>query len=704
MNSTAPNTPADYSSSANSTFPRSLRFSLVALATSYLLTLVLYYWGGSSADGRIWGVNLWGIFAENSPLIFLAIGAVAFVLILLWIRIIPGAVATETQVENRVRLFVIGAGGIGLILTALFVIFRAQTYFLGDGYTLLALLESDNPLVKGREIGEALIHIWVKGLFFSPGESETAALLSFQTISIFSGALFVSLAIFFSARFRAPLAERFLLFLGLISGGYALLFFGYVENYSLFVLSVFLFTVIGTLAQRGLLSPWLIVPALALTCWLHILGVTLIPAALYLLLRNSRLSRTLADWPLSLSLALGAALVATLIGVAYFISERSFFFQTALVPLAPTRFTVEGYTFFSAAHLLDLANLALILCPWVLLALSAFFWPALRQTLSQEKPRFLLIMSLCAVGAVMIFDPKVGMPRDWDLFCFAGVPLSALWYLTLLDSGLDRRLSLPGAALSLTLALLVLVPRVAELVSPKKGLERFESYLTLDKTKNRTGIQLLQDFHLSHGDSALALEIASRYRTEFPEVAISLKSMELKKAGNLDSALQLNRRAIEMNPIFGPAYSNLGQAYAIKKNYDSAMLYLRIAEGLNPYNPRILEALGYVRHQTGDIQGAFEAWSSAILYDSSVLKTYLNLITVSKELGYTDRYHYYLERVTRRDDAPKGAYTKLAESYIELQQFDSARSALQRGLEAGLEKVYVRRLVKKHPQLRPKPR
>ena len=209
-------------------------------------------------------------------------------------------------------------------------------------------------------------------------------------------------------------------------------------------------------------------------------------------------------------------------------------------------------------------------------------------------------------------------------------------------------------------------------------------------------------FTLQAGGTTPAIE---RYRQALkvdpdnPTLHYILGLAQLKN-GFTDEAIASFRAAypaytdsIEMHYNMGLAFSQAGDA-------DSALLYLRIAEGLNPYNPRVMEALGYVRHQTGDIQGAFDAWSEAILYDSSVLKTYLNLITVAKELGYKDKFHYYLERVTRRDDAPSAAYVKLAESYIELQQFDSARSVLQRGLKAGLEKAYVRRLVKKYPQLR----
>ena len=41
------------------------------------------------------------------------------------------------------------------------------------------------------------------------------------------------------------------------------------------------------------------------------------------------------------------------------------------------------------------------------------------------------IMLVCCLGAVFVLDPKLGMPRDWDLFSFAGVPFVVLCYCLL---------------------------------------------------------------------------------------------------------------------------------------------------------------------------------------------------------------------------------------------------------------------------------
>ena len=49
-----------------------------------------------------------------------------------------------------------------------------------------------------------------------------------------------------------------------------LLWFGYVEFYSLFVLSIAIFTITGCSILNGLLSRWFILPALVFSTFLHI--------------------------------------------------------------------------------------------------------------------------------------------------------------------------------------------------------------------------------------------------------------------------------------------------------------------------------------------------------------------------------------------------------------------------------------------------
>ncbi|MCK4461803.1 MAG: hypothetical protein KAW46_08350, partial [candidate division Zixibacteria bacterium] len=123
----------------------------------------------------------------------------------------------------------------------LFYFLRARTHFLGDGYTLLSSLATDQATaMKIREYGESLLHIWLENLI--GGDGQAAALLSYQIISIAAGLLFVIVTALFASKLFERTADRVLFLLGVCTGGYMLLFFGYVENYSLFVLSVLVYT------------------------------------------------------------------------------------------------------------------------------------------------------------------------------------------------------------------------------------------------------------------------------------------------------------------------------------------------------------------------------------------------------------------------------------------------------------------------------
>ena len=83
------------------------------------------------------------------------------------------------------------------------------------------------------------------------------------------------------------LRDRALLVLGLSSGGYMLLFFGYVENYAPLCLGIALFLMTGVLITRGKLKRWLIVLPLAVAVFFHLAGLALVPAAFYVLAQGT---------------------------------------------------------------------------------------------------------------------------------------------------------------------------------------------------------------------------------------------------------------------------------------------------------------------------------------------------------------------------------------------------------------------------------
>ncbi|MCH7878201.1 MAG: tetratricopeptide repeat protein, partial [candidate division Zixibacteria bacterium] len=246
--------------------------------------------------------------------------------------------------------------------------------------------------------------------------------------------------------------------------------------------------------------------------------------------------------------------------------------------------------------------------------------------------RFLAILSGSTLAAVFLFDPKLGMPRDWDLFSFAAIPVTVLFYFLVLKSKHGFPFSVKIASLAIALSLLMLAPRIYASKDEQVALRRIESFIELDTKKNRTAMQLLQNFHAERRNITAVAAIVKRYTKMYPEVALTHRAAKLGSSGQdgqggpIDSALTLLHQALDINPMYAPAYLNLGRAFRALNNFDSALYYLEIADGLNPYNKFIIAELGQVYQELGDmylregkLKRAREWFRRAVEMDSSLL-------------------------------------------------------------------------------------
>jgi len=397
----------------------------------YFLILLIFFLVSFFPEGRAWGVSFWGYFPKYIPIILFLVGLL--VPVGLWLSQKSKEINTpDFESKDSNTTYFIIAGVIVVVFGLLFYFFRATNHFLGDGYQNLVRL-TENPLVKPREMGETMAHIWVKSLFSSK-EGGVAALLSYQVISIGTGVIFMIVTAMTAARLFKPKVERLLYFLGVISGGFVLLFFGYVENYSMFVLSVGVFCQVGLLIACHKLSRWWSIPITALAIFFHILGVTLLPAFVYLIISGSKLGDILSRLNNKLKIICALVVLAALFMVFSHYYSNSLYFRFAFIPPLATRFTVEGYTLFSLKHIADYLNLWMVLLPSFGIFIVLLFFVPLSSLIKKREYRFLIVLFLSTAGAVFIFDPKIGMPRDWDLFSFAGIPAAVLGYYALLNN------------------------------------------------------------------------------------------------------------------------------------------------------------------------------------------------------------------------------------------------------------------------------
>jgi hypothetical protein len=672
-------------------------FSVAAVL--YYLMLVAFLAAAFSPSGRVWGVNHWAYFPPLVPVALFIIGAVVPLLV----RRFAGSAEHDARADKPMgqseRTYLLTALVVMCLGGLSFYLLRVATHFLGDGYQILEKMSAAQVPLKTTERGEALAHLWLKNLLGA--DNPNTALLSYQALSIFSGLGVLAATLLCASSLFDANKDRLLFTLGIASGGFMLLFYGYVENYSLFVPAVLCYSLFGVMAARGRISRWWILLPLTFAVSFHVLGVCLVPSAVYLLVSDSRAGREIGSLAKPVKWLVAAILASGVGLVFYHLLTTRLFFRLAFLPPVSDRFTIEGYTLFSLGHLVDFGNLLILLLPGAPLLVALLVLSAPRRIFRERVYRYVSLLVVSTVGAVFVLDPKLGMPRDWDLFAFAAVPLTVGCYL----AALDKRFCLHGrkvAMLAVVLGFLLLQPRVVGQSVDTTALSHFKNYLELDKTKNRSARQLLIQHYRSKSRDLDADQEWQRWKNDFPEVDLAETGNRMAREGKLDQAIALNRQAIAVNPIFWIAYSNLGAYFLNMRQYDSAAAYFEIADGLNPFNALILNNLGYAYLRGRRFEKAEAALRYCHSLDLAMIDPVLNLLELYKTTDRPEEYYRYLLVAASNKNAPAGIFKTLGDHYLGARDHTRARAAYDSALKLGFDSSAIMSIRRDNPRLNSK--
>ncbi len=661
----------------------------------YCFMLALYLLAAFFPESRVWGLNIWAYFPMWVPLVLLVVGL--FALELTARLKFAGPDRQEAKPGPAAISYGVFSIAVTVVLGLAFYLLRARTFFFGDGYQVLVHLATDNIIVKPSSLGTVIVVRWLKSVI--GGDAMAAALFSYQAVAVFSGLCFTIAAVLVSRRLFERNADRILFLSGLVSGGYMLLFFGHVEYYALFAATVGVFTLLGLLAAQRKLAAWWLIPVTALSvCW-HVFGVVLVPAAAYLLVIDTRLGRSVTRirWKTKKMLLLLLAGLPGAIVFFYFLSH-SLYFRFALVPLVAHRFTPDGYTLFSLAHMVDFVNLLLLMAPGLLVLLVMLSELPLKQMSERVDYCYLTILALSALGAAFVVDPKLGMARDWDLLAFCGIPVVTLMYFAVLDGGRRLRHGRVVCVLAIVLGFVALFPRALWLTDDSVSVAHFEDYLRQDRLRNRNSWIHLVNFHKEQGDTARAEDAFRRWKTGFPEELMIARANELYyKENNLPQTMVLLHRILDINPTYADAYDFLGFCHIHLNQYDTAVALLRIADGLMPYRTTTLTNLGTAFVRRGDYAEAENAYLEAVALDPANLQAVYSLARLYRTTGRMNKYREYLERAAATDGAPEQIIKELITVCLTYGDTERAAQLLRNTPAVTVDTVFMARMRKIYP-------
>ncbi|MEW6412038.1 MAG: tetratricopeptide repeat protein [Candidatus Zixiibacteriota bacterium] len=666
--------------------------SQLFIEACYYSVIGLFVVGYFFPQARLWGINLWTYFPATVALPALAAALLAPSIIRFFGR------ETRGQNVRRHQSFWLWAAVVAVVFGASFYLLRVRLYFLGDGYTLIANLASDSPIVKMRNFGEMMAHQLAFAIIGKGGEKQ--ATLAYQIVSYIGGAAFIVTALYASRLLFDELKSRILFLLGLLTGGYMLLFFGYAEHYSLFVPSVTLYTLIGIMVSNGRIHRLYLLIPLMLSIFFHAFGIMLIPSAIYLLTAGTRAGERFSRFSVPIKIVIISLAVAVTSAMFFFFYQTSYFFRLAFVPFWQGRFTLEGYTLLSWPHLVDLFNLVILLFPGLPLVLAALWFTRDKQSLVRGETVFFGLLLLPALTAVVLLDPKLGMARDWDLFAFASVVTVFAAFYLLLRRGISSRISFMAAILAIALGAYSLGARVAGQVDKDIALRQAVDYAKLDKKKNMFALFQMHDYCWKYTDYERSPLYNFDWEGNFPEWGLVQTGLKLKADGMCGKAMPLFESAIKEHPALALAYYGLGSCYLTVGRVDSAVYYLEIANGLNPHDIHIHNDLAHAYLSVRDLHKAEIHFESAISIDGTNMQTYVNLAEFYSLSGQDEKELEILRGVASLDDAPAEIFKLLGDYYIRHRFFDDASREYQIALEKGLPRDELEPVIRTYPQLK----
>ncbi len=635
--------------------------------------LVLGLVAAGFAPGKYWwGLSNYAFVDSVWMYVLLAVTVVTGVLV--WIG--RGPTVDALSRTSTAGLVVVH----GLVMAGLFYCFRAEAHFLGDGYTVLSSLASETPIIKSREIGESLSHVWARDLLGGP--TEAAALASFRVLSIVSGIVYIAAVWWGSVRLFEDRGRQVGAVLLLSSMGWVMLYFGYVEYYSLFVTSLAILGLVGAVAASGKISRWwIVIPAVAAPL-LHVLGVVFLPAVVYLLIARSKLGRLSGRLSLSVRVGLAVVGLAGAVGILWYWYSQSVFLRLALVPLAGSRFVVDGYTMFSLRHIADVINLVVMLVPGGLVLMVTVLFGGTREVWKDFGARFLLVLSVCGLAAAFLFDARIGMPRDWDLFSFASVGPGLLAVYVALRWR-SRRVAGGVIVLAVAINLFFIAPRVVLINSEERQFAQLEQYVAWDPARGSNTLALVSAYHEKHSDPAIRQQEIFEWSNVHREHDLTRLGLDMLRQGRMREAKATFERVLDINPLFGSAYSNIGNIYLQQGQLDSARWYLTVAQGVNPYSPAVMNNLAWLRLAEGDIDGAEEMLRKAISIDPTEWQFWAGLAETASRRNDSSARMAALREGASKSEPPVPVLVELARHSFGAGDRVSGEQYLQRAVGRG---------------------
>ncbi|MFH1374201.1 MAG: tetratricopeptide repeat protein [bacterium] len=620
--------------------------TVALLFTLGLLGLTSFY----PIEG-MWGINHLAFLPEAFKYLFWAIAVVILVVLF-----VPGRLTPGEQSLDSIADFIFNRGPlprllIAALFTGAFILLRAKTHFLGDGYTLLSVFGQGESFIR-RWAEPGSIFIIRKLQWLLGGYTRQTTLWTCQMLSVVSGAVIVLNFISIAAKIGKDARSRLIALISLLFSGVILLFFGYVEYYPLLWASATTFVRLGLGFLEHGRRLWLVLLVFVLTILIHLQAIFLLAGVTYLVvIKFSRQTPTFSlGWRKLLMIG-----GVTLIGVLYIIwlLKDQVNLAAVFLPIFTGPPQAPEYALVSTKHVMDLSNQVLVMFPGILVIVASLIY----RRKKHSKDMTTVFLGLLSVGSLLfllLIDPALGMARDWDLMSLTLLApvLLLLWSF----GGKPGRMSAKVLVTYLMLCALCSISYVAANTRTAASEERFRSLLQYYGTKDDTGWAIYAYYYLNGGEYSRAMELA-----RFMEKAgirldktYHILAVLNNKAERLTEAEKYYHLALGLTPRRPRLKNELGQLYMQQGRNEHALAILREARRLDPSLTAIAEGVGLAYYRLGHLDSALAIADTLFAADENSPGGHLlkMVIAITSGENNTAKYHFaqYLKYGSQRSD------------------------------------------------------
>ncbi|MEW5924240.1 MAG: hypothetical protein AB1746_09650, partial [Candidatus Zixiibacteriota bacterium] len=479
---------------------------------------------------------------------------------------------------------------------------------------------------------------------------------TYVIFSIAAGTCFLLALYFFKFSNKDEFEESAVIKILIASFGGLQLFFGYAESYSLFyIFGLFyvLYAIKLMISGRGLLGASIM---LALSCASHITALVLVPSFIYLVYYNLKKIKpktfSRKYLPIIISFVLVAAVIVQEILLRVYVGEYITSVSGGYLPLLP--FT--GYTIFSLQHLYDVLNELLVVAPAALMLLLAGIGTpgGSRRSLNI----FLLVVGLSAGLMLMIIDPKLGYPRDWDLFSIpAAIFGTAISIYFIKKLNFSRRPSRIKLIIGF-LPIIFLAEWISVNSSLKAELTRAEDLLTLSEKGRGYGYELLVYYYrFKAKDNEKVLERLNKINDQGRNARVYNKIAKTElDLGREDDALKSIYKGLDIDSNFTELHLMAGTIWTKRGRPDYGLPHFLKALKLDPSRKETYHDIGTAYYKLDSLAMALRVYKDALSLFPDDALAYIEAGNMFRLMKQYDSAYYYVQQGIRINP-------KLAEGY-----------------------------------------